>query len=76
MTRMRPDTTIVSPSQTANSTRTLVTPRPILSRSGALAGLDLLASLRETVMIGNSTGVVVLPVLLIIMQAEKFRLRI
>jgi hypothetical protein len=30
----------------------------------------------ETVMIGNSTGVLVLPVQLIIMQAEKFRLRI
>jgi hypothetical protein len=73
MTRMRQATTIVLLSQAANSARTSVTPGPIPPRSGALAGLAVLTSLRGVVTISNSTGVVVLPALLILMQAEKSR---
>jgi len=73
MVRTRTATTIVFLSQAANSVRNTVTPGTVLPRLSALADLGFVASLRGAATIGNSTGVPVLPALLILMQAEKFR---
>jgi hypothetical protein len=47
--------------------------RNYLAPPGALAGPGFMASLRGAAMIGNSAGVMVLPAVLILTQAEKFR---